>query len=132
MGGWVKSKAEEIRGRSEGLLPSQIAEAEGIDVVEVEDMPRRIGDMYALGTMVLPAGLPRPERELRIAHCLGHHFQHSGNQVWFQVLGIWFRGKQEWEADEFAAWLVSPEVRSRCHDCREALAVLRNDHSWLW
>ena len=41
-----------------------------------------------------------------MAHCLGHYFQHDGNQIWCHDYGIRFRPKQERGADMFAASLV--------------------------
>jgi len=53
-------------------------------------------------------GAGHSERRFLIAHALGHHLLHSGNQLSFygpQKASLW---KQEKEADEFAAHLLMP------------------------
>jgi len=110
------------------MSPEEIAELEGIEIVEVSDMPGRFADVYCLDTIVLPKGLPRVERQLRIAHCLGHHRLHDGNQVWLMAQGLnsW-RDKQEAQAWEFALCLCAPQVRAKAEDVWQALRFLRGE-----
>ena len=45
-----------------------------------------------------------------IAHSLGHHFMHDGNQVWLRGHDAVWNRKQEHQAEEFAAFLTIPEA----------------------
>lgn len=128
---WAWCQAEGVRHRYAGRLPSEIARLEGLLLIQMW-MPERFRDMYCLDTILLPKGLSRSEAEIRIAHCLGHHFLHDGNQVWFSTVGFMWREKQEGEADEFAAWLLSPELRRQCMSAYDALCLLREHTMWFW
>jgi Zn-dependent peptidase ImmA (M78 family) len=124
-------EAEGIRQHFAGKLPSEIAELEGLAIIQMW-MPERFRDMYCLDTIVLPKVLSRYEAEIRIAHCLGHHFLHDGNQVWFEAVDFMWRDKQEGEANEFAAWLLNPELRQQCMSAYDALHLLREHTMWFW
>jgi len=53
--------------------------------------------------------LDEPERRRHLAHALGHHLMHRGNQLSFRTWQKINRWKQEREAEEFAAHLLVPE-----------------------
>ncbi len=76
-------------------------------------MPDRILDLLVGKTIFIPTGLMPLERAWRVAHCLGHYFLHSGNQVWCDSRSRALRMRQEHQADAFAAALltISPEMR---------------------
>ena len=57
----------------------------------------------------IAAGVGHQERRFLIAHALGHHFLHCGNQLWFHDWHKTSVLKQEREADEFAAHVLMPE-----------------------
>ena len=66
-------------------------------------MPDRILDLLVGKTIFIPTGLMPLERAWRVAHCLGHYFLHSGNQVWCDSRSRALRMRQEHQADAFAA-----------------------------
>ena len=53
--------------------------------------------------------LSPPWRRWVIAHALGHHFLHRGNQLRFRRGDDLMRRRQEAQAEQFAAWLLMPE-----------------------
>jgi len=87
----------------EGMEPEEIARGEGLEIIEVDDMPRRMEDMFLLDTIVIRSGLSPEERRWRIAHCLGHHFLHEGSRRSDRVI---FNPREEREADIFAGYLL--------------------------
>jgi hypothetical protein len=98
----------------EGMEPEEIAKAEGLEILEVDDMPTRLEDVFCLGTIVIRKGLSAAERRWRIGHCLGHHFLHVGNRREGSSSGpVRFSTKEEREADIFAGYLegalISPD-----------------------
>ena len=54
-------------------------------------------------------GLDLRERRHLIAHALGHHLMHCGNQLSFHGQQQVQRSRQEREAEEFAAHVLMPE-----------------------
>ncbi len=54
-------------------------------------------------------GLDQPEARYLMAHALGHHLLHCGNQLWFREWQQASTRRQEREADEFAAHILIPE-----------------------
>lgn len=99
--------SRETLRKYEGMEPEEIAAAEGLEVMEVDDMPPRIDDMLCLGTIVIRKGLGRLERCWRIAHCLGHHFLHSSGRDFRKHSRVFFKPREEREADVFAGFLVA-------------------------
>jgi len=91
----------------EGLEPEDIALAEGLEIIEVDDMPSRMEDMFCLDTIVIRSGLAPEERRWRIAHCLGHHFLHKGTQGNGRRDRVIFNPRDEREADVFAGYMIS-------------------------
>ena len=66
-------------------------------------------DAYIHPIIFVPRDQPRAEFRTSVAHCLGHHFMHGGNQVWLRGFDWVWSAKQERQADEFAAWLTIPD-----------------------
>ena len=54
-------------------------------------------------------GLGLPERQFLIAHALGHHLMHCGNQLTFRAWQHSTRRQQENDADCCAAHILMPE-----------------------
>ena len=63
--------------------------------------------------IVVRRDLTRRWKRWYMAHCLGHHFLHAGNQLWLRKKDEWWWRRQEREADEFAAYLLMPEEELR-------------------
>ena len=81
---------------------------EGLEVRTRDPWQARCDDAYVYPIIFVPKGLHATEFRTRVAHCLGHHFMHAGNQVWLTGFdGVW-SAKQERQAEEFAAWLTLP------------------------
>ena len=109
----LRLKAQSALLKHHGRNPAEIAEDEGIEVVEVVNMPERLLDIFVNKTIFIPKDLLPIERVWRVAHCLGHHFLHSGNQVWCDSHSRTLRLRQEYQADTFAVALltINPEIR---------------------
>jgi Zn-dependent peptidase ImmA (M78 family) len=86
-----------------------IARAEGVRVLTRHPWPARFDEVMAGRLILIPRDLPTSQRRAVIAHALGHHFLHDGNQVWLHGLDRVWNARQERQADEFAAWLCIPE-----------------------
>lgn len=87
--------------------------AEGLHVRERHPWSMPFGDMYMRRLIFLPKVITAAQRRTRIAHCLGHHFLHAGNQVWLHDYDPIWSWKQERQAEEFAAFLTIPEGEDR-------------------
>jgi len=90
----------------EGMEPEAVAKAEGLEIMEVEDMPPRLQDLLYSNTIIIRKCLCPAERRWRVAHCLGHHFLHRGNGSRLDPNKVIFNPRQEREADVFAGYLV--------------------------
>ncbi len=90
----------------EGMEPETIAQVEGLEVMEVDDMPPRLEDILCLGTIVIRRAICPAERRWRIAHCLGHHFLHRGKGRARYPDKVIFNPREEREADVFAGYLI--------------------------
>ncbi len=90
----------------EGMEPEDIAKAEGLEIMEVDDMPARLEDVLCMGTIVIRQAICPAERRWRIAHCLGHHFLHSGKGRARRADKVIFNPREEREADVFAGFLL--------------------------
>ena len=85
-----------------------IAYGEGIKVIFPFRWRARFGEFILERLIMVPRDTSLGERRARIAHALGHHFLHLGNQRWLRKLDkVWVR-KQEHQAEEFAAFLTIP------------------------
>ena len=60
------------------------------------------------GTIFIPHHVTIGEQRAKVAHTLGHHFLHVGNQHWLWQRDWVWAARQEHQAEEFAAWLTVP------------------------
>lgn len=56
-------------------------------------------------SIIVDDRLPEPQQRVELAHELGHVFLHVGHQI---AMNADFRAMQEWQADRFAMYLLSP------------------------
>ena len=106
-----KDKAAEVISIHGTNDPGEIVRAEGLCIERLDLGGARFREFSIDGVIFLPHSMDITAAEERsnVAHALGHHFLHVGNQLWMRRLdGIW-RCKQERQAEEFAAWLLVPE-----------------------
>ena len=84
--------------------------AEGLSLARLDFGGARFREFSINGTIFLPLLIETSaEERSSLAHALGHHFLHVGNQVWMRNLDSIWHWKQERQAEEFAAWLLIPE-----------------------
>ena len=84
--------------------------AGGLAVARLDFGEARFREFYVNGVIFLPMDTESEAEERScLAHALGHHFLHVGNQVWMRGLGSMWSWKQERQAEEFAAWFLIPE-----------------------
>ena len=86
-----------------------IVKAEGLVVKTRHPWRARFEDAYVYPLIFVPRGLHPSRFRTLVAHSLGHHFLHTGNQVWLRGFDRIWSWKQEHQAEEFAAWLTIPE-----------------------
>ncbi|MCK4221459.1 MAG: ImmA/IrrE family metallo-endopeptidase [Dehalococcoidia bacterium] len=122
-----KAAARRARKKFGSSDPEAIAQKEGLQVV-VTHLPERWWDILLWDCIAIRDDLPPKWQRWCLAHCLGHHFLHHGNQLCLKERAelISKRQRQEAEAESFAAWLLVPE---------DELEFLRqaegeNLHSW--
>jgi len=113
----AEEKARNFLARYPGPVPIDLEEmalAEGLEVVE---WPYRVlEETFLWPCIAVRVGLSRVWRRWVIAHALGHHLQHRGNQLWLRQKDDGLRRRQELQAERFAAWLLMPEEEvSRLH-----------------
>ena len=89
-----------------------IVEAEGLIVKTRHPWKGSFDDLYVYPHIFVPRGLSTADFRSRVAHCLGHHFLHPGNQIWMRGLDRAWSWKMEHQAEEFAAWLLVPKDQS--------------------
>ena len=89
--------------------PEAIVKAEGLEVCSIPLWKARFQEFFVEPLILIPRGIDNRRRRTLVAHSLGHHFMHVGNQIWFRGIDrIWNR-RQEHQAEEFAAYLIIPE-----------------------
>lgn len=90
--------------------PELIAEREGLQVMTIP-LPLRWWDILLWDFVAIRDDISLPWRRWCLAHCLGHHFMHHGNQLRLTERDdlIHKRRLQEAQAESFAAWLLVPE-----------------------
>ena len=90
--------------------PEIIAAREGLEVTRMP-LPRRWWDILLWDCVAIRDDISLPFVRWCLAHCLGHHFMHHGNQLKMkdQKVLIQKRLLQEAEAESFAAYLLVPE-----------------------
>ena len=89
--------------------PFEIAKDLGIVIETVDNWVLSACDAFRYPKIVLPTNSPVEEHRESVAHCIGHYFLHSGNQIWLRGHDSIWSWKQERQAEEFAAWLLIPE-----------------------
>lgn len=104
-------KAAELHGRHAGLSfpigTERVARLEGCSCVTWPFL-EPVREVKRGNWIGVADWLDEPERRRCIAHALGHHLLHSGNQLHFQGWRKTTRRKQEREAEEFAAHFLVP------------------------
>ena len=87
-----------------------VIRSEGLRVARLDFGEARFREFFVNGVIFLPLETEsEAEERSSLAHALGHHFLHVGNQVWMRGMeGLW-NWKQERQAEEFAAWFLIPE-----------------------
>jgi Zn-dependent peptidase ImmA (M78 family) len=90
--------------------PEVIAQKEGLELIWMS-LPRRYWDILIAEFVVIRDDLSPAWQRWCLAHCLGHHFMHHGNQFrlreWSNLISA--RRVQEAEAEVFTARLLMPE-----------------------
>ena len=87
----------------------QIVQAEGLVIRTRHPWRVRFEDAFVYPVIYVPRHLRSAPFRSRVAHCLGHHFMHAGNQIWLKGWDSIWAVKDERQADDFAAWLLMPE-----------------------
>ena len=89
----------------------EVIRAEGLSIARLDFGEARFREFYVNGVIFLPLETESvAEERSSLAHALGHHFLHVGNQVWMRGMGSRWSWKQERQAEEFAAWFLIPEA----------------------
>ncbi len=87
-----------------------VIQSEGLSIARLDFGGVRFREFYVDGVIFLPIDTEsEAEERSSLAHALGHHFLHVGNQFWMRGLGSMWSWKQERQAEEFAAWFLIPE-----------------------
>ena len=87
-----------------------IVQQEGLVVREHHPWNARFQEAFIYPQIFVPKDLTRPQFRSLVAHALGHHFLHDGNQVWLKGFDRIWTWKQEHQAEEFASYLLVPET----------------------
>jgi len=105
-----KAAASRVRRKFGTSDPRAIAQREGLQVVTAP-LPERWWDVLLWDCIAIREELPPKWERWCIAHCLGHHFMHHGNQLCLKERAelLSRRQRQEADAEVFAAWLLVPE-----------------------
>jgi len=120
----AEEKANDIHRRYPGLsFPVDTEWLAGALGCEVLDWPFQnpVKEVKAGRWIGLTTNLESGERRYLIAHALGHHQMHRGNQLSFHDWQRVCVAKQEKEADEWAAHVLMPE---------KELAKMKNVAAW--
>lgn len=106
-----RDKAAEVIRRHGSNDLCEVIQAEGLLVARLDFGNARFREFCVNGVIFLPTDTESEAEERScLAHALGHHFLHIGNQVWMRGLGSMWNWKQERQAEEFAAWFLIPEA----------------------
>ena len=105
-----RRKAAEVVRLYDTNDPYEVMLAENLSIARLDFGRARFREFSVNGVIFLPlsVGSSADERS-DVAHALGHHFLHVGNQVWMRGFDSMWNWKQERQAEEFAAWLLIPE-----------------------
>ena len=105
-----RNKAAEIIREHGSNDLREVIRAEGLSIARLDFGDARFREFYVNGVIFLPSETEsEAEERSSLAHALGHHFLHVGNQVWMRGLDSMWSWKQERQAEEFAAWFLIPE-----------------------
>ena len=105
-----RNKAAEIIREHGSNDLHEVIRAEGLSIARLDFGGARFREFYVNGVIFLPMETEsEAEERSSLAHALGHHFLHVGNQVWMRGLDSMWSWKQERQAEEFAAWFLIPE-----------------------
>ena len=85
----------------------KIVTAEGITLDEWS-FGGRVKEVYLGDSIGIRSHTNKRKRRELIAHALGHHFLHTGNQLYFESCDQFVNFKQEFEAECFATELLMP------------------------
>ena len=105
-----RERAGEVVERYGGNSLKEIAWGERIAVRELSPWTGRFQDIFVNNVIFVPPRISIRHRRVLVAHCLGHHFMHAGNQAWLRGFDSIWSAKQEHQAEEFAAFLLVPEL----------------------
>ena len=109
-----RKAAEAIREHGSNDL-HEVIRAEGLSVARLDFGRARFREFFVNGVIFLPLETEsEAEERSNLAHALGHHFLHVGNQIWMRGFGSMWSWKQERQAEEFAAWFLIPESAESC------------------
>lgn len=90
---------------------NEVIRSEGLSIARLDFGGARFREFSVNGVIFLPLETEsEAEERSSLAHALGHHFLHIGNQVWMRGLDSMWSWKQERQAEEFAAWFLIPET----------------------
>ena len=135
--GWAYETARQVRttfGLRDVLSDDDIdrvLDGLGVDCDE-RDLPGQLTEMYADGLIVIQRGLARVQRRWAIAHAIGHHLGHDGDQTDLEQSWRW---RQERQADIFAGFLLISSVvvqRSRSVYDLADQAIVPVDQAVRW
>ena len=102
----AREAAGNVREQYGTSEPEEVAAREGVEVVAQKGWSSRYHETVLEGLILIPQVLSVPRRRTHIAHALGHHFMHEGNQSWIRKHDQIWDAKLERQAKEFAAWLT--------------------------
>ncbi|MFA4931136.1 MAG: ImmA/IrrE family metallo-endopeptidase [Patescibacteria group bacterium] len=106
----AEQKAQIITIRFQSNDPYFIAEKENIEVVEYE-LSGRLKELYFGDHIILNNKMPYTQKRHYLAHALGHHYLHTGNQLYFSQHRQGQNDKEETQAEEFSAYLLIPSAQ---------------------
>ena len=86
-----------------------LVKKEGLVVKTRYPWKARFEEAFVYPFIFVPRYLSRPAFRSRVAHALGHHLLHAGNQVWMRGFDRIWNLKQEQQAQEFASYLLIPK-----------------------
>jgi hypothetical protein len=89
----------------------KIVKAEGLVVKTLHPWRARYEDAYVYPHIFVPRHLPASQFRTLVAHSLGHHFLHDGNQVWLRGFDRIWSWKQEHQAEGVRGVARDPGVR---------------------
>ncbi len=105
---FVHAKTIEIISQYQTNNPYIIAEHSKIQIIE-HPLSGRLKELYFGDYIIINNLLAFIDKRRYLAHALGHHFLHTGNQLFFAQQRHNQNIKEEAQAEEFAAYLLVPE-----------------------